>query len=194
MIQSKNDLKFYLQEDMFRNLGCRKMNPFAFIAKRIYNTEGMMAFCYLRSLRKYEFSLNCLKNKGLIGQIACFFYKWHNHRLGRRYNISIGANMVGYGFRIPHVIGDLIINCNSIGCNCCANTGVVIGNRHTENDRPTIGDNVGFGVGSKAFGTIKIGDNVFDAPNAVVTKDVPNDCVVAGIPAKIIMKDGKKVE
>lgn len=71
---------------------------------------------------------------------------------------------------------------------------MVIGNRHTEDDRPTIGNNVSFGVGSKAFGAIKIGNNVFVAPNAVVTKDVPDNCVVAGVPAKIIMKDGKKVE
>lgn len=105
MIQSKKDLKYYLQEDMFRNLHCRQMNPIVFMAKRIYNTEGMMAYCYLKSLRKYEYALNCLKRKGLYGQILCFFYQWRNHRIGMRYNISIGANMVGYGFRIPHVIG-----------------------------------------------------------------------------------------
>ena len=54
MIHSKKDLKFYLQEDMFHNLHCRKINPFVYVAKRIYNTEGMMAFCYMKSLRKYE--------------------------------------------------------------------------------------------------------------------------------------------
>lgn len=88
--------------------------------------------------------------------------------------------------------GGIIINCNSMGNYCRANAGVVIGNRHTEDDRPTIGDNVGFGVGSKAFGAINIDDNVFVAPNAVVTKNIPDNCVVAGVPAKIIMKDGEK--
>ena len=40
----------------------------------------------------------------MIGKIAYYFYKWRNHRLGIRYNITIGANMVGYGFHIPHVV------------------------------------------------------------------------------------------
>ena len=33
---------------------------------------------------------------------------------------------------------------------------------------------------------VKVGNNVTIAPNAVVTHDVPDNCVVAGIPAKII--------
>lgn len=49
-----------------------------------------------------------------------------------------------------------------------------------------LGDHVAFGPGAKAFGKITIGNNVFVAPNAVVTKDVPNNCIVGGIPAKII--------
>ena len=35
---------------------------------------------------------------------------------------------------------------------------------------------------------VHIGDNVIIAANAVVTKDVPNNCIVAGIPAKLIRK------
>lgn len=53
---------------------------------------------------------------------------------------------------------------------------------------PSIGNNVVFGTGSKAYGEIVIGDNVIVAPNAVVTHDVPSNCIVAGIPAKIIKK------
>ena len=49
-----------------------------------------------------------------------------------------------------------------------------------------MGDFVAFGPGAKAFGKIKIGNNVFVAPNAVVTKDIPDNVIVGGIPAKII--------
>lgn len=49
-----------------------------------------------------------------------------------------------------------------------------------------MGDYVGFGPGAKAFGKIIIGNNVFVAPNAVVVKDVPDNCIVGGVPAKII--------
>ena len=43
-----------------------------------------------------------------------------------------------------------------------------------------------FGPGAKAFGKIIIGNNVFVAPNAVVVKDVPDNTIVGGVPAKII--------
>ena len=36
------------------------------------------------------------------------------------------------------------------------------------------------------MGQVKVGNNVTIAPNAVVTHDVPDNCVVAGVPAKII--------
>lgn len=38
----------------------------------------------------------------------------------------------------------------------------------------------------KDSGGVKIGDNVTIAPNAVVVKDVPDNTVVGGIPAKIL--------
>lgn len=56
------------------------------------------------------------------------------------------------------------------------------------NKLPTLGDYVAFAPGAKAFGDIKIGNNVFVAPNAVVTKDVPDNVIVGGVPAKIIKK------
>ena len=48
-------------------------------------------------------------------------------------------------------------------------------------------------MGCKVIGNITIGNNVLVAPNAVVVKDVPDNCVVAGVPARIIKKDGIKV-
>ena len=51
---------------------------------------------------------------------------------------------------------------------------------------PSIGNNVAFGPGAKAFGKIIIGNNCFVAANAVVTKDIPENSVVAGVPGKVI--------
>lgn len=50
----------------------------------------------------------------------------------------------------------------------------------------TIGDNVQFGVGCKIIGDVCIGDNVIIGANAVIVRDVENNCVVAGVPAKIV--------
>lgn len=49
-----------------------------------------------------------------------------------------------------------------------------------------IGNNVWIGDKVTILGGVTIGDNVIIAANAVVTKDLPNNCVVAGIPAHII--------
>lgn len=48
-------------------------------------------------------------------------------------------------------------------------------------------------IGSKHIGSPTIGDNVVIGANAVVIDDVPDNCIVAGIPAKII-KQGIRIE
>lgn len=62
--------------------------------------------------------------------------------------------------------------------------GVIIGKK--DNKCPVIGHHCFIGAGSKILGGVKIGNNVTIAPNAVVVKDVPDNAVVGGVPAKII--------
>ena len=42
------------------------------------------------------------------------------------------------------------------------------------------------GAGAKIMGDVNIGNYVTIGANAVVTHDVPDNCVVGGVPAKII--------
>ena len=63
----------------------------------------------------------------------------------------------------------------------------VLGNNNSS-ATPVLGHNVSVGVGAKVFGGVTIGNNVFIAANAVVTKDVPDDTIVGGVPAKIIKR------
>ena len=51
-----------------------------------------------------------------------------------------------------------------------------------------IDDNVWIGEKSSIMPGVHIGKGVIIAANSVVTKDIPNYCVVAGVPAKIIKK------
>lgn len=56
-------------------------------------------------------------------------------------------------------------------------------------DKPTvIGNNVFIGTGAVIRSGKVIGDNVKIGANAVVTHDIPSNCVVGGVPA-IIIKD-----
>ena len=58
---------------------------------------------------------------------------------------------------------------------------------HGKNDLiPTIGDNVSIGANASIIGNIIIGNNVIIGAGSVVVKDVPDNCVFAGVPAKII--------
>jgi len=101
---------------------------------------------------------------------------------------------IGKGLYIGH-IGTLVINSQTIiGENCNLSAGVVIGQggRGANKGSPTIGDGVFIGVGAKIFGKIKIGNNVAIGANAVVTKDIPDNAVVVGIPAKILNYNGSK--
>ena len=49
---------------------------------------------------------------------------------------------------------------------------------------PTLQDNVVVGSGAQILGPIRIGKNAKIGANAVVTKDVPENGVMVGIPAK----------
>lgn len=66
-----------------------------------------------------------------------------------------------------------------------------MGRKHSvKNDGfPILGENVLVGAGAKLLGPIKIGNNVIIGANAVVINDVPDNCMVVGIPAKIIHKN-----
>ena len=64
---------------------------------------------------------------------------------------------------------------------------VTIGGRLRVN-APVIGDRVHIAAGARCVGGT-IGSNVVVGANAVVTRDVPDNCVVAGVPARIISTD-----
>lgn len=193
MIQSKQDLYYYLREDKKRNLGTYRVGVFKSIAYYLFSSDNYRAYRLLKSLRKLEYAENVLRKRGLFGKLVYYLRKWRYQRVEKNCNIVIGTNMLGYGFRLPHIMGGgIIINCNSMGNYCSANVGVVVGNNHAWNDRPIIGDNVKLSVGCKVIGGIHVGNNVIVAPNSVVVKDVPDNCVVSGVPAIIIKKDGEK--
>lgn len=102
----------------------------------------------------------------------------------------ISTDTIGGGLLIVH--GDsTYIYANTIGMNLYVNQCVTIG--VIGNDRPVIGDNVRVATGAIVIGGITIGDNVIIGAGTVVVKDVPSNCVVVGNPARIVKKDGVRV-
>ena len=55
----------------------------------------------------------------------------------------------------------------------------------------TIGDFTHIGANATILPKVKIGKHVVVGAGAVVTKDIPDHCVVAGVPAKVIRTNEK---
>ena len=86
-------------------------------------------------------------------------------------------------------IGVVIHSRSIIGENCLIGQGVTIGGKSGWYEVPIIGDNVEISAGARIIGPVRIGNNVIIGANAVVIKDVPDNCVVAGVPAHIIKQN-----
>lgn len=70
---------------------------------------------------------------------------------------------------------------------------VTIGKNKSGGKRPIIGDNVKVMTNSLVFGDITVGDNVVIGAGTIVYKNIPSNCVVVGNPARIVKKDGIKI-
>lgn len=81
-----------------------------------------------------------------------------------------------------------------IGECCTIHQGVTIGRTFSGKKVgvPILEDHVVIFPGAKVIGNIKIGSHVVIGANAVVVEDIPANCVVAGVPAKIISYDSSK--
>lgn len=171
-------------------MGSRKKSVLKDWVKRIFNWEKILMEDYIITLRKLEYLHNIKKNPFQYLRYVIVFYRYRRKCL--KLLINIPVNVVGPGLAIHH-LGPITINKRvRIGSNCTLQPGVVIGQNRSEENVPVIGDDVYFAPGAKVFGKLRVGNNVVIAPNSVVVKDVPDNCVVSGVPAKIIKQDGEK--
>jgi len=100
---------------------------------------------------------------------------------------------VGKNLFIDHGMGVVIGETSDIGNNVTiyhmATLGGISPSINSNNQRntkrhPTLMDNVVVGSGAQILGPIVIGKNAKIGANAVVTKDVPENAIMVGIPAK----------
>lgn len=124
-------------------------------------------------------------NGGGVKKFILIYYHYRMRRLSWKLGFQFVENVLGPGVRI-YAYGPIIINPSAkIGSHCTIYPGVTVGGR-AHDGCPTIGDNCFIGLGAKILGKVNIGNNVIIAPNAVVVKDIPDNAIVAGVPARII--------
>ena len=64
--------------------------------------------------------------------------------------------------------------------------------KHVKAEPITIGDNVWIGANAIILPGVKIGSNTVIGAGSVVTKDIPNNSIAAGVPCKVIRKNQTK--
>ena len=152
--------------------------------------EGFFLYPSFKSVRAYR--------KAHKHYIKGHFFRARaiSQRALKRTGIEIhpGA-VIGKNFFIDHGTGVVIGETTEIGDNCTVYQGVTLGGTGKENGKrhPTLGNNVMVGAGARVLGPFKVGDNSKIAANAVVLSEVPPNCTAVGVPARVVKRDGVRV-
>ena len=146
----------------------------------------MMSYPEFRNLFYFRIgSYKSIIGRSLLFLMRMFYRPVDNLKFFMR---STGAGLfIQYGYCT-------IIGAKAIGDNCWICQCVTIGYKNGSDGLPVIGNNVFIGAGSKILGPVVIGDNVTIGANAIVIKNVPANCTVAGVPARIVKRNGVRVD
>ena len=135
-------------------------------------------------------------NLGTIVRLGGVFYKYRIPIIPKIlqliaflfYSSAVSYKVkLGKGSFFNHAGFGVLINSNVvIGDNCKIGNNVSIVGQGPYKEVPLIKNRVYIGPGAVIQGPVIIEDGVIIAPNAVVTKSVPKNAIVAGIPARII--------
>jgi serine O-acetyltransferase len=175
--------RYLILSDLYRLTGNTRLTA---LLRQVFLGEGYKYIFWMRVCRYAQ------------GHSALRFIVFPVARLLlERYKFKLGISIpfitdIDSGFYIGH-FGVIVINAGSrIGKNCNISQGVTLGqaNRGQHKGYPTLGDNVYIGPGAKIVGAVKIGNNVAIGANCVVTKDVPDNAVVVGVPGRVISCQG----
>jgi serine O-acetyltransferase len=133
----------------------------------------ILIYLFALSLYKYKIPL-------LPSFIKIFIRIVFGCQIGLGAKIGKGT-VLGYGG-----LGIVIHHRVIIGKNTLIAQNVTIGGTSKRYEVPIIGDNCLIGPGAKILGDISIGDNCVIGANSVVTKSIPNNSLVGGVPAKLL--------
>jgi len=117
-----------------------------------------------------------------------------SHVISKHYQLQTGIQLsagteIGGGLVFPHYSNIVINRFAKIGKNCAIYQGVTVGSEirpGKKNGAPVIGNKCILFTGAKIIGNISVGDNVIIGAGAVVINNIPDNSIVAGVPAKVV--------
>jgi len=182
MISSYGQYKRNIKSDLIRYVETASIRQFI---KSYLITPGFKYMFWHRTTQ-YLFTKNTL-----LGYYALWRLKHFSYKFGIQVSYR---TQIGEGFYIGHFSNIVVSDQAIVGKNVNISQGVTIGMASTGDKigAAVISDDVYIGPGAKLIGKIKVGTNVAIGANAVVTKDVPDNAVVVGVPARIISMKGAR--
>jgi serine O-acetyltransferase len=179
------ELKALLRADLFRYSG--KVNARSFWRHFLF-TPGYKYTVWMRTC-------GYLRVQAWAKWLLYPLVKYILLRCRYKYGIVIPEyTVIGPGLFINR-FGGIYVNGDAIvGSNVNFTHGIMLGqqNRGALMGSPILGDRVFIAAGAKIIGHVTIGNGAVIGANAVVTRDVPENAVVGGIPAKIISLKGSE--
>ncbi|MFY9203459.1 MAG: serine O-acetyltransferase [Limnochordia bacterium] len=119
----------------------------------------------------------------------------HLNRFFTGIEIHPGAQ-IGRGVFIDHGMGVVIGETTVIKDNVTLYQGVVLGGTGKEKGKrhPTIEEGAVIASGAMVLGSFPVGENARVGAGAVVLDSVPPNSTVVGVPAKVVVRDGQRVD
>lgn len=155
-----------------------------------YEKPGALSLCYLLLFYKPFRSVFLLRtvNSGWKRVLKPFLKK-------PLPSIELFGKYEG-GVLVLHKMGCVCL-AERVGKNFTIAQGVTVGKGHMNNegrDVPIIGDNVWISTNAVVFGGITIGNDVKIGAGTVLNKSVPDGCTVVGNPARIVKRNGLRID
>lgn len=187
MISSKSDLKLYLTEELGRYIPY-PFNYYNEFLLWIKGSQFLRLWKFHYALRKYEYYLN-KKKMTIFGKFVKQFWRFKYRHRQLKYEIYIAPNQCGHGLRLCHPGYRYLNETAKLGNYCTILPMVLIGTGSQKGGKVFIGDYVDISTGVTILSPVRIGDNVKIGAGAVVNKDIPSNCTIAGVPARILKNE-----
>ncbi|MFT5728838.1 MAG: serine O-acetyltransferase [Desulforhopalus sp.] len=183
-------LKYDIYRYFYPNDDICKLSMYGKI-KIILTTQGIWATLVYRFRRWTLFECRNSVLKKLLSPLGSILQLFIEITTGIHIEPKID---IGPGLYIGHFGNIFLGGETKIGkfCNISQENTIGYAGRGVKWGLPIIGDYVYIAPGAKIIGKIVVGNQVAIGANAVVTKDLPDNAVVVGVPARIINYDSSK--